>query len=151
MPKPDEFDMKNLLLFFLILSVISCANTKPVKTKQDTQQELGCGMLYGKNHTYFLCAPDAWVLDNKSGANQGLHAVFYPVGGYWQHSPVVTDVSLEAERNQLIEWVKASHLDLNVVVNNAGVQERMGISDNDFWERATREIDLNLKGDLETT
>lgn len=60
----------------------------------------------------------------------------------------VADVSVETERDQLIEWVATSHPDVNVVVNNAGVQERMEISETDFWERASREIDLNLKGPI---
>lgn len=58
----------------------------------------------------------------------------------------VADVGVEADRYRLIEWVKTEHPDLNVLVNNAGVQERMGVSDADFWERAGREIDVNLKG-----
>ncbi len=58
----------------------------------------------------------------------------------------VADVSREEDRLRLIEWVKTEHPDVNVLVNNAGVQERMSVSDADFWERATREIDINLKG-----
>ena len=61
---------------------------------------------------------------------------------------LITDVSLESERIRLIEWVKTSHPDANVIVNNAGVQERMAILETDFWERASREIDLNLKGPI---
>jgi uncharacterized oxidoreductase len=60
----------------------------------------------------------------------------------------VADVSVEAERDQLVEWLTAYHPDVNVVVNNAGVQERMEISETDFRERAGREIDLNLKGPI---
>jgi uncharacterized oxidoreductase len=60
----------------------------------------------------------------------------------------VADVSVESGCEQLVEWVKTAHPDVNVLVNNAGVQERMGVSDQDFWERASREIDLNLKGPL---
>jgi uncharacterized oxidoreductase len=61
---------------------------------------------------------------------------------------LVADISVESERDRLIEWVKASHPDVNVLVNNAGVQERMEISEADFWNRASREIDLNLKGPI---
>lgn len=59
---------------------------------------------------------------------------------------LVADVSQETERLRLIDWIKSAHSDVNVLVNNAGVQERMTVSEADFWERATREIDLNLKG-----
>lgn len=68
-----------------------------------------------------------------------------------QHPEVdylVADLSLKSERIRLIEWIRTSHADLNVVVNNAGVQERMAVSDEDFWERASREVDLNLKGPI---
>jgi len=61
---------------------------------------------------------------------------------------LAADLSQESERIRLIEWIRASHTDLNVVVNNAGVQERMAISEEDFWERASREVDLNLKGPI---
>jgi hypothetical protein len=33
-----------------------------------------------------LSAPNGWILDNKSGVNQGLYAVFYPIGSTWQNS-----------------------------------------------------------------
>lgn len=61
---------------------------------------------------------------------------------------LVADISLESDRNHLIEWIRTSHPDLNVLINNAGVQERMGISEIDFWERSNREIDLNLKASI---
>lgn len=46
------------------------------------------GMLFGDDHAFTLTAPEGWVLDNKSGMNQGLHMVFYPQGGTLQNSPV---------------------------------------------------------------
>ena len=61
---------------------------------------------------------------------------------------LVADLSLESERIHLIEWIRTSHPDLNVVINNAGVQERKGILEIDFWERSSREIDLNLKAPI---
>ncbi|HEX5056544.1 MAG TPA: SDR family NAD(P)-dependent oxidoreductase [Gammaproteobacteria bacterium] len=61
---------------------------------------------------------------------------------------LVADVSAESERDRLVEWVKTAHPDVNVLVNNAGVQERVEISEKDFWKRTSREIDLNLKGPI---
>ena len=52
-------------------------------------QENYIGFLHGKDHVYSLQAPKGWILDNQSGVNQGLHAVFYKVGGSWGKSPVV--------------------------------------------------------------
>jgi hypothetical protein len=46
------------------------------------------------------------VLDNISGLSQGLHAVFYPVGGTWQHSKAVmygNGWSKDLATNQTIE------------------------------------------------
>lgn len=47
------------------------------------------GIIYGKNHGFTLTAPKGWVLDNKSGVKDGLHAVFYPVGSSWLKGSVV--------------------------------------------------------------
>lgn len=52
-------------------------------------QEANTGILYGPGHAYALSAPDGWVLDNESGVDQGLHAVFHPDGGSWDQSAAV--------------------------------------------------------------
>src|SRR5437764_5028329 len=44
----------------------------------------------------------------------------------------VCDLSVEEERIKLFEWVSQNHNDLNVLVNNAGIQQWMQISDADF-------------------
>src|ERR1700742_2200892 len=41
----------------------------------------------------------------------------------------VCDLSVEAERMALLDWVSADHPDLNVLVNNAGIQNWIDISD----------------------
>jgi hypothetical protein len=41
------------------------------------------GIIYGKNHSFMLTAPEGWIIDNKSGIPNGLHAVFYPKGSSW--------------------------------------------------------------------
>jgi hypothetical protein len=45
-------------------------------------------MLFGEDHAFYLTAPPGWVLDNKSGVNQGVHMAFYPLGFTYQNSPV---------------------------------------------------------------
>lgn len=52
-------------------------------------QEGGLGIVYGSNYTFSLKAPKGWMLDTVSAVEQGLHAVFYPVGSSWQDSAVV--------------------------------------------------------------
>jgi len=51
--------------------------------------EGGRGMLFGVDHAFAVTAKSGWVLDNQSGASQGLHMVFYPKGGTWSDSPVI--------------------------------------------------------------
>jgi uncharacterized oxidoreductase len=56
----------------------------------------------------------------------------------------VCDLSTEAERVDLYQWVLANHGDLNVLVNNAGIQNWMSISDKDFYQKADAEITTNI-------
>jgi uncharacterized oxidoreductase len=56
----------------------------------------------------------------------------------------VCDLANEAERINLFNWVSAAHPDLNVLVNNAGIQNWMNIADNDFYEKAGNEINVNI-------
>jgi len=60
----------------------------------------------------------------------------------------VCDLSSEAERVALYEWVAAEHGDLNVLVNNAGIQQWMGITEDDFFAHAKNEIVTNIEAPL---
>lgn len=51
--------------------------------------EGGRGMLFGADHAFAVTAKSGWVLDNQSGASQGLHMVYYPKGETWSDSPVI--------------------------------------------------------------
>jgi hypothetical protein len=46
-------------------------------------------MVYGDSHAFFITAPAGWVLDNRSGLGNGVHAGFYPKGSSWRDSPAV--------------------------------------------------------------
>lgn len=61
------------------------------------------------------------------------------------------DLSIAAEREDLIKWISENHSDLNVLVNNAGIQNRMSISDGAFFERAKEEITINVEAPLHLT
>ena len=63
----------------------------------------------------------------------------------------VCDLSVEAERIELYNWVAANHSDLNVLVNNAGIQNWMNISDPDFYQKAKVEITTNVTAPLHLT
>ena len=56
----------------------------------------------------------------------------------------VCDLSVEAERIQLYKWILENHSDLNVLVNNAGIQNWMNISEENFYEKANDEIAINI-------
>jgi uncharacterized oxidoreductase len=56
----------------------------------------------------------------------------------------VCDLSVEAERINLYNWISKNHSDLTVLVNNAGIQNWMNIADEDFYERANDEISTNI-------
>jgi uncharacterized oxidoreductase len=58
------------------------------------------------------------------------------------------DLSNEKERLELYNWVSEVHPDLNVVVNNAGIQQWMDISDKDFYKKAIEEIKINIEAPL---
>ncbi len=73
------------LILVLLLLCISASAQK----KDETNQDSNTGIIYGKNHAYALTAPKGWVLDNKNGVKQGLHAVFYPRGSSWSDGVAV--------------------------------------------------------------
>ncbi len=63
----------------------------------------------------------------------------------------VCDLSVEAERTALFKWVEDNHSDLNVLVNNAGIQQWMTVTDTDFYQRAKDEIATNIEAPLHLT
>jgi uncharacterized oxidoreductase len=63
----------------------------------------------------------------------------------------VCNLSVEAERTALFNWVSENHPDLNVLVNNAGVQQWMSITDADFYQRAKEEITTNIEAPVHLT
>lgn len=60
----------------------------------------------------------------------------------------VCDVTVESERNALFEWVKQEHPDVNVLVNNAGIQQRFNVLETDVvndWAYFNKEISANVE------
>jgi len=71
-----------------------------------------------------------------------------------QYSQVITrvcDLSKESDRLALYDWLMANHSDLNVLVNNAGIQNWMNPDEPDFYTRATTEIETNIVAPLHLT
>ncbi|ACU59623.1 SDR family oxidoreductase [Chitinophaga pinensis] len=63
----------------------------------------------------------------------------------------VGDLSTEAGRIALFKWVEEQHSDLNVLVNNAGVQQWTNITDADFYQRIKEEIATNVEAPVHLT
>lgn len=59
-----------------------------------------------------------------------------------------SDLSTGEGRTELFEWIKNEHPDLNILVNNAGIQNWVKIEDADFMERAKAEIVTNIEAPL---
>ena len=55
----------------------------------------------------------------------------------------VTDLAKESDRIALYDWIAQEHSDLNVLVNNAGIQNWMDVADTDFYQRALAEVTTN--------
>jgi uncharacterized oxidoreductase len=102
---------------------------------------IGLGMaerFLANNNTVIICGRRAEVLKQVTGK--------YP-----QVITRVCDLSQETERIALHAWLAANHSDLNVLVNNAGVQNWMSPDDTDFYPRATQEIETNILAPLHLT
>ncbi|HET6228151.1 MAG TPA: SDR family NAD(P)-dependent oxidoreductase [Bacteroidia bacterium] len=63
----------------------------------------------------------------------------------------VCDLSIEADRIELYNWIAENHSDLNVLVNNAGIQNWMGISDSNFYQKTSDEITTNVLAPIHLT
>jgi uncharacterized oxidoreductase len=57
----------------------------------------------------------------------------------------ICDLSIAGEREDLFHWVAEHHGDLNVLINNAGIQQWVSVTDNDFFSRAKEEISINIE------
>ncbi|WP_207510973.1 SDR family oxidoreductase [Longitalea luteola] len=90
------------------------------------------------NHTVIVCGRREDVLQDLSV----------------KHPAVITrkcDLESAAEREALYKWVAAAHSDLNVLINNAGIQNWMSPLDGDFFLKAQQEIAINVEAPLHLT
>lgn len=60
----------------------------------------------------------------------------------------VCDLAEEQERIALFDWAVKEFPQLNVLVNNAGIQRRVDLNKNEDWENARREITINLEAPI---
>src|SRR5436190_12119378 len=74
--------MTKLPSFVCIALVLLCA---PISA----QEKYKGGIVYGPKAAFNISAPEGWVLDNESGAEQGLPCVLYPKGESWADARTV--------------------------------------------------------------
>ena len=58
------------------------------------------------------------------------------------------DLEQESGRVDLFEWISTEHPDLNVLVNNAGIQHWSGFDDENFMQKTRQEIAINIEAPL---
>ena len=82
-----------------------------------------------------VCGRRKEALDQARIARPGLHTR-------------VCDVAHPAEREDLARWAAATFPDLNVLINNAGIQRREPAAKLESWEETSREIRVNLEAPI---
>lgn len=63
----------------------------------------------------------------------------------------VCDLAIASEREALFNWIQEHHSDLTVLVNNAGIQNWISVTDDDFFEKAKAEMTTNIEAPLHLT
>ena len=84
------------ILFFLI-----CA-------RSFGQENYRGGIVYGPKAAFNISAPEGWVLDNESGADQGMPCVLYPKSSSWADAKTVMYAKVASPQwegvNAFVEW-----------------------------------------------
>lgn len=118
---------------------MNLSNNKILITGGATGIGLGLtGRFLRENNTVIICGRRKEVLSNAAE----------------KHPAVITrvcDVSQQEERVELFNWIAAHHPDVNVIVNNAGIQNWMDVAEGDFYEKAENEIAVNITAPLHLT
>ena len=63
----------------------------------------------------------------------------------------VCDLASVDDRVALADWLLSEHNDLNVIVNNAGIQRSVDLTENEDWQAAHNEIAINLEAPIHLT
>ncbi len=58
------------------------------------------------------------------------------------------DLSRAEEREELYNWIAKEHSDLNILINNAGIQHWMNVDDKEFLPKTKNEIAINIEAPL---
>jgi uncharacterized oxidoreductase len=60
----------------------------------------------------------------------------------------VADLATARGRQDLVQWASREFPALNVLVNNAGIQRRVTLTDNEPWEETHQELAANLEAPI---
>jgi uncharacterized oxidoreductase len=60
----------------------------------------------------------------------------------------VCDLAEPGARENLADWLQKEHSDLNVVINNAGIQRSVNLADEEDWSLTHNEIAINLEAPI---
>ncbi|UOQ76696.1 SDR family NAD(P)-dependent oxidoreductase [Hymenobacter sp. 5516J-16] len=63
----------------------------------------------------------------------------------------VCDVAEAGERVALVEWISRELPQLNVLVNNAGIQHRFQLTEDEDWETRRQELVINVEAPIHLT
>ncbi len=91
-----------------------------------------------ENNTVIICGRRSEALNQAKAQEPSLIT--------WQG-----DLSTTADRERLFAWVSEHHPDMNVLVNNAGIQQWMSLDTDDFFARAKQELAINVEAPLHLT
>jgi tetratricopeptide (TPR) repeat protein len=72
------------------------------------QETFPRGIVYGPKAAFKIATPDGWVLDNKSGVEQGFHCVLYPKGSSWADAKTAMYAQIASTQfedvNEFVAW-----------------------------------------------
>jgi hypothetical protein len=67
------------------------------------QENYRGGIVYGPKAAFNISAPEGWVLDNQSGADQGLPCVLYPKGSTWADAKTIMYAKIASTNFENVE------------------------------------------------
>jgi len=72
------------------------------------QENYRGGIVYGPKAAFNISAPEGWVLDNKSGVEQGQPCVLYPKGSSWSDAKTIMYAKIASTQfedvNEFVAW-----------------------------------------------
>ena len=82
-----------------------------------------------------ICGRNSSKLQQTAAEHPGLHTI-------------LADVSREQDRHSLFETVKADYPEANILINNAGIQQKLDVSSMD-WDAWKTELETNLNAPIQ--